>query len=199
MKKAILITIIVLILVISGGVTVYANKDSEIFDTLFPENIKEERYIKRIERLFPEKIGDYEIYIYGGSDNKIRNQNECENLPGAEVCLTELTAEYRQNNGNNIVFVIISKITKDKEAYLKFLKENSFQSVLNNYKVMRLEKHEIYWLPASDKIDSIGTQEGTFVKNDGGGESYNYASLATGDNIVTQYFIKNYPPIAENK
>ena len=198
MKKIILIIIIALVLVVSGGATVYANKDAEIFDILFPENIKTERYIKRIEKLFPEKIGDYEIYIYGNSENKIRNQNECENLSGVEICSIKLTAEYRQNVGNNIVFVSIAKINSGKEAYINFLKDIATEDIINNYKITRVEKHEIFWIPAAGKIDSIGTQEGTFVKNEIGGESYSYANLATGNNVVTQYFMTKYPPASEN-
>lgn len=207
MKKIILfIFIIAVASIIAGGAIVYA-KDFLMFDVFFSEKTKEERALNRMAKLYPEKLGDFNLY--GRGAEKIRkNREECnevnetlnkENLEiKGTVCARITIGEYR-NIDNKVIFVQIMKITKGKDIpgidYL--FGKLTMADKLKGHNIMRPENHEIGWFPADDsKIDVILTQEGAVRKNPDGGESMLYQNKATGDNLITQYFISKYPPIA---
>lgn len=205
MKKIIIfILIFIVILVLTGGIVAYT-KDSPVFDIFFSDEAKEERALDRMAKLYPEKLGEFNLY--GRGAEKIRkNKEECdevnetlnkENLEiKGTVCVRGTIGEYR-NTENKTVFVQIMKITKGKDIpgidYL--FGKLAMADKLGGYSIMRPESHEIGWFPADDsKIDVILTQEGVARKNPDGGESMLYQNKASGDNPVTRYFISKYPP-----
>lgn len=206
MKKIILLFIlaIVVILVISGGIFVFA-KDSPIFDVFFSDKQKEERALERMAKLYPEKLGDFSLYARG--PEKVRkNKEECNEINETlnkdnleikgTVCARITIGEYR-NAENETIFVQIMKITKGKDIpgveYLFGKISGAFE--LKGYEIMRPENHEIGWFPEdSSEIDVVLTQEGVARKNPDGGESMLYQNKATGENPVTQYFLSKFSP-----
>ena len=178
------------ILAIAGGVIVYA-KDSPIFDVFFSEKTKEVRDLNRLEKLYPETIGNYTLYSW--SAEKIQKRVECENVNEGEICNRYTVGQYRMSGSNKVVFVHIYKITKGADIMKKLLLKMLSADRLDGYFTIRPERHEIGWLTDS-VADYILTQEGTVKMEADGGQSMSYINKATGDNPVTQYFVSKYPP-----
>lgn len=207
MKKIILLSLLVIILLVVVGGTVVFAKDSPIFDIFFSDKAKEERALNRMAKLYPEKLGEFNLYGRGGE--KVRkNMEECnevnetlnkENLETkGTVCARITIGEYR-NTENKVIFVHIMKITKGKDIpgidYL--FGKLTIIDKLGNYSIMRPENHEIGWFPVDgSEIDVILTQEGVVRKEPNGGESMLYQNKVSGNNPVTQYFISKYPPVS---
>lgn len=206
-KKKLVISIIifiVVVLVFSGAMFVFA-KDLVIFDVFYSGQEKEIRIIKRMAKLFPEKLEDFSLYSRGpekisGDPEECEEVNETLNKENLEikgtVCARSARGQYR-NAENKVVFVHMMRITKGADIpgldYLFGKIAGVFK--LGSYEIVRPERHEIGWFPINkDKMDVILTQEGVARLESDGGESMLYQNQATGDNPVTKYFIEKYQP-----
>ncbi|OGZ65269.1 MAG: hypothetical protein A2998_02095 [Candidatus Staskawiczbacteria bacterium RIFCSPLOWO2_01_FULL_37_25b] len=187
MKKLILwIMIIIGIIIVTGGVAVFA-KDAEIFDIFFSDKVKDERALNRMAKLYPEIMGDYVLYSWNAE--KVQKRAECE----GEICSRYTIGQYRMDGSNKVVFVHIYKATKGTEIFKNVLLNMLSSEKFGEYNVIRPERHEIGWWVGSN-VDYILTQEGTVKFEIDGGQSMSYINKATGENPVTQYFISKYPP-----
>lgn len=199
MKKTIFTVLIILFFLVTGGVIVVYAKDAPVFDIFFSEKVKEERDFNRLEKLYPEKIGNYTLYYAGGE--KVAKKAECSQIDESfndqaprvqgELCTRQTIGQYRMDGSNKTVFVYIYKETKGGDLLKNYLVKFILDK-LGNYNIIRMEKAEIGWIPIRD-YDYILTQESMVVPGINGGESFNYANKATGDNPVTQYFLLKYP------
>jgi hypothetical protein len=138
---------------------------------------------------FPEVVGNYERY--GTSPEEVQKREECVPQGGAELCVTTVIVEYRQTDGNAVVFAHFMDVPAGEEEKLRsYLAGKATPHRLDSFTAYRLEKHEFGWYTATT-YDFILTQEGVFS-----GNSVAYPREALGQNPVTQYFLLTYPPAA---
>jgi hypothetical protein len=125
---------------------------------------------------YPQEISEY-------SFKEIRQDSlDCGYIDGVEVCVKSARLEYEQ--GDKMVHVLPSLITKGKDAYIDYVKASSTEQVASG--VYRLaEEWELAWFPEDYGI--LVTQE-----YDSG------VTRADVNNPVTQYFLNQYPSTNTN-
>lgn len=194
-----------MVLAATGGVYVYANINSPMFDRFFSEAKQKKREIKRLRNNFPDSVGEY--ILYERNPEKIRVISECGKVEdyhdsislgiSGEVCSRVLVAQYRDVLSNKVVFIHLTNIAKGKNTFDAFYEKFSRPDVLNGYKVSRVERHEIGWRPLQN-FDMVLTQEGQWEAGEDGSENFSYKETATGNNSVTQYFLTTFPAELSN-
>ena len=196
MTKKLVWAVMVLVLVVGGGAYAYGS-ELPIFDILYSPEQQEVRQVQRLAREFPATIGAYSLYARG--PEKIQIRKECPPSEGGELCYRNVTAEYRQVEGNKIVFVHVSKAANgNSEAWKALVAKRATTGLVGAYEIVRVEKHELGWFPLA-KYDFILTQEGLRSVRADGLESYSYPAKATDANPVTAYFIETYPPVLASR
>lgn len=200
MKKIIFTVLIILFFLAVGGAIIVYAKDAPVFDVFFSGKIKEQRDFIRLEKLYPEKIGNYILYRTGRE--KVIKKSECSQIDESfndqaprvqgELCTRQTIGQYRMDGSNKVMFVYIYKATKGKDLLKKYLMKFVLDK-LGDYNIIRMDKSEIGWIPIKD-YGYILIQESAVVPEINGGESFNYTNKATGDNPVTQYFLSKYTP-----
>jgi hypothetical protein len=196
-----IVLIVFLILAIGGGIYIYTEIDSSMFDRFFSEVKQKEREIKRLRKDFPDSIGSY--ILYERNPDKIRVTSECEKIEDypdtrdfgikGEVCSKTITGQYRDTSSDKVVFVHLNIITKGEDISNAIYEKFSKPDILSGYNVFRIERHEVGWKPLRD-FDTVITQEGQWKIGVDGSESFSYREIATGNNPVTQYFLAEFPP-----
>ena len=193
--------IVFLILAIGGGVYIYAEIDSPAFDRFFSETKQKEREITRLRKNFPDLIGSYALYER--NPDKIRVASECGRVEGhpdtrssgitGEVCSKTIIGQYRDTSSDKVVFIHLNILIKGGDIFNALYEKLSKPDVINDYKVFRIENHEIGWNPLQD-FDTVLTQEGRWKTGADGSENFSYRETATGNNSVTQHFLTKFPP-----
>lgn len=169
MKKSVLISIIIGILIIIGL----------IIGTYYFVNSAD----------YPNKIGDYELI-------KVRESTECDNLGEhpdtrslgltGETCFDALSLQYEADGEG--AFVHLGQVTKGKELRDQAIEMVSTPIQVYGYELLRVEGHELYW--TSNKYDIVGLQK--YTKD---GTSYDYEDNYLGGDPIIEYFLEKYPPI----
>jgi hypothetical protein len=196
MKKLLIITII---LIGIGGGLVYADSIG-LIDVFSSSNTNSARNFAKVVA-FPESIGTYVRTEYF-----VRVEDECSDLADSgdaaskglsgTVCTRIATAMYRDDATQKSVFVDLAKVTSGKESYVSYMKAFSRPDSIDEYEVIRMEDHILGWFPG-DVFDVLITQEGQFTLDSEGNMTMSYGK-ATGQNVVSQYFLTKYPPVKEN-
>lgn len=204
-----IILLVFLIFAISGGIYIYAEIDSPMFDRFFSEATQKGREIKRLRKNFPDAIGSYVLYgePVGRDHNKIRVVSECSKVEdhpdtksygiAGEVCDKGISAEYRDSLSDRVIFIHLTTVTKGKDVFTAFYDKFVKPENLNSYKVFRVENHEIGWFPLKD-FDAVIIQEGRWKAGADGSVTMTYKERATGDNPVTKYFLTKFSPTISN-
>lgn len=196
MKK--IISVIIIILIIGLGAGIYAWKTRMMTPPLTEEQ-KDQQENQNISQLFPDMLGDYSINI--NNSNKVQVTKQCnpietkftvEDTPAEEVCGKVFTAEYRQNGNDKVVFINAFIFSKNKDVYLKAMKESGTAEKLEDKDVRRFQDHELAWFPGST-FDALISQEGIWKEELNGGIT-NHPVTATGNNVVTKHFLEMYSP-----
>jgi hypothetical protein len=191
-----LIIILVGVVLIGGGVFVYSKNNA-----VTPEQkIAAEK--ARVTALFPQTLGDYELVERNLSKVRIE-ERDCQLVQdggdskatglSGEICWKTFRAEYEQKNSNKVIFVDLNTVLSNKELFLQVVAFFATPDTLDGHSVVRMETPEIGWMPKSD-FDFIRTQEGTRKVEANGDMSMSYTQKASGNNPVTQYFLRTYPP-----
>lgn len=150
----------------------------------------------------PQTIGNYKLVE---SSNKGSNAepvcNEFGSHPdivwtnlSGELCARGIRIEYFDEQTNKGVFVMLTDITRGIDLYKKYLSLITKPVQVGEFRLLRLESHEIFWYTPKG-YDVIMTQEFTREALPEGGYKNNYGT-ATGDNAVTQYFLKKYEHVS---
>ncbi len=151
---------------------------------------------------FPESLGDY--ILFRDINGEVQETDErCERIEDSadgkalglkgEYCAKATVAQYRHTGSNKVIFVHLTNITQGLEAYKAILNKITTPEKLSTHDVFRVEKHEIAWFSPTNTFNLIFTQEGTVSISSPRETNYSYGK-ATGDNPVTQFFLKKYPP-----
>jgi hypothetical protein len=164
--------------------------------------------------LFPKTIENYALYKSGfdatnSQCKELVKKKDATNYKKVGVfespsgltgkfCQNTFNAEYRNQNDNKLVSIALVKITEGEDLYKKTIEEGTKLEIINNYEVLRNNARRILWTHKQGSLfDYILSTEATWEKNEQGYDSYFYKEIATGENPVTQYFLKTYPPVSQ--
>ena len=205
--KVLLIIVVVIIVALGGVAYAYAKDPMSVLvyvpDYIVSAETKAKIEFSELKKIFPQTIGDYVLKGYKSGD-PVTSQSRCEDPSkhpdtknidvNGEICTKIINAQYRNITDNRVVFVNLMIVNKGKDVFTALISKMGKADTLGQNKIIRIERHEISWLPVK-KFDMIGTQEGRVkADSDGNGESMSYLETATGQNPVTQFFISEYPP-----
>jgi len=142
---------------------------------------------------YPNKIGGYVLedtssmkdcdVIEEGGDLSVD-----ESMVGQEICIESIELKYAQ--GNEGVFVSLSKITKGLDIYEDLLNLNFEPISIGSKQVWQPEPHNFIWFSSSINYNLISTQQFTRTIRENG-ESYSYGE-ADINHTVTSWFMNNY-------
>lgn len=135
---------------------------------------------------FPPYIAEYK-YI----SKNYSAEMKCLTIDVNEVCLHSTNITYEDTN-DGIVYLTLVRIVKGKEYVMSkgdifFSPEN-----LQKYNIERVRDQNFSWFPTRD-VDFIITHEGAGGLGNSGYTTRRYNAKATGNNLVTSYFIERYP------
>lgn len=152
-------------------------------------DVEPEREAEALSDRFPRMIGNYARSSDG--PEQVRKREECIPRSEGELCMTTFIAEYRQTDGNNVVFVNTVSVAEEDEGELRsFIAARARSGPAELPGTVRVERHELGWHVLGE-YDFILIQEGVYT-----GNSVSYATQAQGTNPVTKYFLITYPPTA---